>query len=55
MRMYFGQGEMTEDEPHLPAKIPLHLVDHWMRYRTMRAFIVAVFHKRDWSQRRPRT
>jgi hypothetical protein len=35
VRMHFGQGEMTEDEPHPPAKMPLHLVDHGMRQRTM--------------------
>ena len=35
MRMHFGQEEMTEDDPHPPAKMPLHLVDHGMRQRAL--------------------
>jgi hypothetical protein len=40
--MHFSQGEMTEDEPHPPAEMPLYLVDRGMRQRTWCAFTDAI-------------
>src|SRR6202165_3609860 len=44
-RMYFGQREMTENEPHTSLKMHLHLVDDGMCRRAMRTLVIAVFNK----------
>ena len=51
VRVYLGQGEMTENKPHASTKRQLDMIDDGACRRAMWAFIIAVFNKRDWRVR----